>query len=167
MAPPASAAAPPFQAGHGGTPLGLPSHHQGGEAQQPRRVPPGSRAPQINHVVPSQAQSGSTASRGPAARQDLRGPPQPAPLLTSRRWGRRESLSQPHSSLAAARRLQARRSTSGPAERRQGSRHFTDSPGSKHLDSRTGRGPIRSQMPLVRGSAYSTPESGEIKNLSP
>ncbi|KAJ1192455.1 hypothetical protein NDU88_001762 [Pleurodeles waltl] len=69
MAPTASAAAPPFQAGHGVSPPGLRSYHQGGEAQQPRR------APQINRVVPSQAQSGSTASRGAAARQDHRGPP--------------------------------------------------------------------------------------------
>ncbi|KAJ1138846.1 hypothetical protein NDU88_005227 [Pleurodeles waltl] len=47
-----------------------------------------------------------------------------------------------------------------PSRTPAGPQHFTDSPGSKPVDSRTGRGPVRSQMPPVGGSTYSTPESG-------
>ncbi|KAJ1205369.1 hypothetical protein NDU88_000804 [Pleurodeles waltl] len=61
--------------GHGGAPPGLRRHHQGGQAQQLRRAPPGSRALQIDCVVPGQAQSVSTASRGSRPDKTAKGPP--------------------------------------------------------------------------------------------
>ncbi|KAJ1157439.1 hypothetical protein NDU88_010151 [Pleurodeles waltl] len=53
-----------------GDPPGLRRHHQDGEAQQPRRMPPGSRAPQIICVLPARPNPGPQLHRGAAARQD-------------------------------------------------------------------------------------------------
>ncbi|KAJ1203029.1 hypothetical protein NDU88_006824 [Pleurodeles waltl] len=87
---------------------------------------------------------------GVATRQDRRGPPQPAPPLTSCQRGRRENPSRPHSSFAAARRLQACRAASGTARHRQGPQHSTGSQGSESVNSWTGGDPVRSQRPPVR-----------------
>ncbi|KAJ1215533.1 hypothetical protein NDU88_003141 [Pleurodeles waltl] len=119
MAPPASAASPPLQAGHGGTPASTVTTKAERPSSRGARLQAAARRKSIAWCR-ARPSPGPQLQEGAMARQDHRGPPQPVPLLTSRQWGRRESPSRPHISLAAARWLQACRSASGPARRRQG-----------------------------------------------
>ncbi|KAJ1174719.1 hypothetical protein NDU88_000012 [Pleurodeles waltl] len=161
MIPPTNATIPPPS-----RPLGIPPslhpHHRDVEAQRTRRVPPSSHAAEHPRGA-NRAQPGLTASRGAAARQDRRGPPHGTPHLPS--MGRGEA---PHGQL------QSRSGQAPPdmppascsAGHRQGPGAAPVPQAAIPRKSQPG-GARSTHRPLHSGGrACSTPESGEMQELS-
>ncbi|KAJ1197534.1 hypothetical protein NDU88_001391 [Pleurodeles waltl] len=158
----------------------LPSRQATGEPPQPPQSPP-----RWGGLV-----SAVRASRQPPAANPQRGPgPNPVRVQSLTGGPRTDKTTEapppasatPHlpstgpqgEPLPAQQQLRARPAAPSvplrlrPSQTPAGPQHSTGSPGSEPVNSRTGGDPVRSQMPPVGGSAYSTPESGEIENLSP